>query len=179
MVNGMGDPKKSKKKFSKPSHPWETERIQAELVLVGNYGLRNKREVRRTQTLLSTYRRRARNIRIMAKEKQEKEIEILIKRLHRLGLLAENANIDDVLKLTIRDMLERRLQTVVFRKGLAKTIYQARQFIVHGHISISGRRVSAPGYLVRIEDEPEIAYSPNSPLAKRPVHPERQKGVIS
>ncbi|MHA1310911.1 MAG: 30S ribosomal protein S4 [Candidatus Helarchaeota archaeon] len=175
----MGDPKKSKKKYSKPSHPWEAERLHEELILVGTYGLRNKRELWRHQTMLRKYRRRARDIRIMPKEKQEKETEILIKKLHRIGVLPENATIDDVLQLTVSDILERRLQTVVFRKGLAKTPYQARQFIVHGHIAISGKRILIPSYIVTIDEEPEITYSPTSPLAKNPNHPERQKGVVS
>ncbi|MHA1268891.1 MAG: 30S ribosomal protein S4 [Candidatus Helarchaeota archaeon] len=175
----MGDPKKSKKKFSKPSHPWEAERIQEELVLVGTYGLRNKRELWKHQTMLGKYRRRAREIRIMPEEKQKRETEFLIKKLNRIGLLPETATIDDVLQLTVNDLLERRLQTVVYRKGLAKTPYQARQFIVHGHIAISGRRVNVPSYIVKTDEEPEITYSPTSPLSKREDHPERQKGVIS
>ena len=67
--------------------------------------------------------------------------------------------------LTIEDILERRLQTVVFRKGLARTIFQARQLITHGHVTIDGRRVTIPGYIVLREDEAKIVYSPESAIA--------------
>ncbi|MBD3228254.1 MAG: 30S ribosomal protein S4 [Candidatus Lokiarchaeota archaeon] len=175
----MGDPKKSKKKFSRPSQPWESERIREELILVGSYGLRNKKEVWRAQTKLRNYRRRARNIRVIPEERQVEETEILIKKLNKLGILPKSASIDDVLQLSTSDILERRLQTLVYRKGLAKTPYQSRQFIVHGHIAISGRRVKSPGYMVTAEEEKEIMYSPTSPLAKNAEHPERQEGVVS
>ncbi len=83
------------------------------------------------------------------------------------------AVLDDVLDLTVEDVLERRLQTIVFRKGLAKTIYQARQLITHGHIAIGNRKVTVPGYIVTREDESQITYFPQSRLAK-PEHPLRQ-----
>ena len=175
----MGDPKKSKKKFTKPSHPWESERIKEELKLIGNYGLRNKHELWRIQTMLRKFRRRARKIRIMQEDQQRKATEILIKRIYRLGMLSKTGSIDDILQLSINDILERRLQTIVHRKGLSKTPHQARQFIVHGHIAISGKRFSTPGHIVTIEEEPEITYSPTSPISKNEEHPERQKGVVS
>jgi small subunit ribosomal protein S4 len=175
----MGDPKKSKKKFTRPSQPWESERMNEELVLIGTYGLRNKKEVWRAQTMLRKYRRRARNIRVMPEDRQKIESNKLIKKLFRLGVLPETANIDDILQLTLNDILERRLQTLVFRKGLSRTPYQARQFIVHGHIAISGRRVVSPSYIVTRDEELEITYSPTSPLVKKPDHPEKQEGVVS
>ena len=61
----------------------------------------------------------------------------------------------------------------VFKKGLAKTPYQARQFITHGHIAIGNRRVTSPGYMVSREEEPLVQYFPKSPLAD-PSHPLRQ-----
>jgi small subunit ribosomal protein S4 len=81
--------------------------------------------------------------------------------------------LDDVLDLTINDILERRLQTVVFNKGLTKSIHQARQLITHGHISIGGKKVTAPSYLVLRDEEAQIAYAPTSGIAS-PEHPMRQ-----
>ena len=95
-------------------------------------------------------------------------------KLKKLGILHETAVLDDVLDLKVEDILERRLQTIVFRKGLAKSIYQARQLITHGHISINNRRVRSPGYLVPKEEEDKITYSPTSPLSD-PNHPLRQE----
>jgi small subunit ribosomal protein S4 len=93
--------------------------------------------------------------------------------MKKLGILAETAVLDDVLDLTIEDVLERRFQTIIFRKGLAKTIQQARQLINHGHITIGNRRVTIPGYIVPKLEETEIVYSPQSTIAN-PSHPLRQ-----
>jgi len=90
----------------------------------------------------------------------------------KLGILQETAVLDNVLDLTIEDILERRLQTIVFRKGLARTIFQSRQLITHGHITIDDRRVTIPGYIVPKADETNIIYSPESAVAKQ-EHPLR------
>lgn len=49
-------------------------------------------------------------------------------------------------------MLERRLDNVVYRAGLAATRAQARQFVNHGHFEVNGKRVTIPSYRVRIGD---------------------------
>jgi small subunit ribosomal protein S4 len=81
--------------------------------------------------------------------------------------------LDDVLDLSINDILERRLQTIVFNKGLTKSIHQARQLITHGHITIHGQRITSPSYLVLKDEEATVAYTPTSRLAN-PDHPLRQ-----
>ncbi|GAA0966528.1 30S ribosomal protein S4 [Actinocorallia libanotica] len=48
--------------------------------------------------------------------------------------------------------LERRLDALVLRAGFARTIYQARQFVVHRHILVNGRRVDRPSYRLRPGD---------------------------
>ncbi len=164
----MGDPKKPRKKWRGPRHPWRKEILLEELQLVGEYGLRNKRELWIAKTLLRKIRMRARQLLPLPPEEREKHAKALISRLYRMGLLpSENATLDDVLRLTVRDILERRLQTIVYRKGLARTIYEARQLIVHRHIAIKGRVVNAPGHLVTRDEEPYVDYAPNSPLRKR------------
>ena len=96
----------------------------------------------------------------------------LLTQLKKKGILQETAVLDNVLDLTIEDILERRLQTIVFRKGLARTVYQARQLITHGHITIDNRRVTIPGYIVPKEAETKLIYSPESAIANQ-VHPLR------
>jgi small subunit ribosomal protein S4 len=86
--------------------------------------------------------------------------------------------LDDVLDLTIEDILERRLQTIVLRKGLAKTAQQARQLVTHGHITIEGQRVKIPGYLVTKPQETRIGYMAQSSLAN-PNHPLRQTITVA
>ncbi len=162
----MGDPRKPRKKWIGPKHPWRRERLMEEMRLVGEYGLRNKRELWIAQTLIRKFRHQARSLLAVPREFREKQERALLHRLHVLGLLPENATLDDVLSLTVEDLLERRLQTIVYRKGLANTIYQARQLIVHGHIAIGGRRVTSPSYLISKEEEDLIDYAPTSPFKK-------------
>ncbi|MCD6323494.1 MAG: 30S ribosomal protein S4 [Desulfurococcales archaeon] len=164
----MGDPKKSRKKWERPGHPWIKERLLEEMELVGKYGLRNKRELWRAQTFLRRIRDRAKALLSLAPEvRAEREAE-LVRRLFRMGLLeSDKATVDEILGLTVEDILQRRLQTIVFRKGLARTIHEARQMIVHGHIAIAGRRVTSPGYLVWRDVEDLIDISPGSPMAER------------
>ncbi len=168
----MGDPKKPKKKYEPPRFPWRSDVLQNELILLGQYGLRNKRELWRHKTMLSRFRGIARSILSMPIEKRAKLESELLGKLKRLGILSENAILDDVLDMKIEDILERRLQTIVFRKGLAKTPYQARQLITHGHIAINGRAVFSPSYLVPKGEEEKITYASSSSLSN-PEHPLR------
>jgi small subunit ribosomal protein S4 len=84
----------------------------------------------------------------------------------------EGSTLDDVLGLTQEAILNRRLETLVQRKGLAATCKQARQFIVHGHVSIDGRKVTIPGYVVKRSEEDKITYNPQSPISNE-LHPLR------
>lgn len=166
----MGDPKKQRKKYDTPRFPWQIDALEAELKLLGQYGLRNKREIWRHKTLLSKYRGIGRSLlgmSVVERRIQEKQI---LDKLHRLGILPDAAALDDVLDLTLEDILGRRLQTLVFQRGLAKSIQQSRQLITHGHIAIEGRRVSSPSYLVLKDEETKITYTPKSPLTN-PDHP--------
>ncbi len=169
----MGDPKKQRKKYEMPRFPWRTDILQAELRLIGEYGLRNKRELWRHKTVLSRFRGIARSLLGMPPEERSKLENQLLNRLHRIGILPETAELDDVLDLNVEGVLERRLQTVIFRRGLAKSMYQARQFITHGHVAIREKRVFSPSYLVLKDDEERINYAPTSPL-NNPDHPTRK-----
>jgi len=169
----MGDPRKQRKKYAAPRFPWRTDVLQEELKLLGQYGLRNKQELWRHETMMSKFRGIARSLIGKTPEERRKMEGELLARLKKLGMLRENAVLDDVLDLTIEDLLERRLQTIVFRKGLTKTIHQARQLITHGHITIGNQRVTVPSYIVTRNEENQIAYKPKSPFAN-PSHPVRQ-----
>jgi len=162
----MGDPKKPRKKWEGPKHPWRKEVLIQELKLLGTYGLRNKRELWRAQTIIRKFRHQARSLLAAPKEIRENVEKAMLRKLYNMGLLPENATLEDVLSLTVEDLLERRLQTIVYKKGLARTIHQARQLIVHGHIAIAGRRVTSPGYIVSREEEELVDYAPTSPFKK-------------
>lgn len=169
----MGDPKKQRRKYETPRFPWRTDILQSELKLLGQYGLRNKRELWRHKTILSRFREIARSLSGMPVEQRQKLEKQLLARLNRLGILPENAALDDVLDLSVEDILERRLQTLVFNKALAKSVYQARQLITHGHIAIEEKRIPSPSYLVLRDEEAKIVYSPTSSLSN-PNHPVRE-----
>ncbi|RLE94970.1 MAG: 30S ribosomal protein S4 [Thermoprotei archaeon] len=163
----MGDPKRPKKKWEGPFHPWRKDILMQELELVGKYGLRNKRELWIAKTILRKIRANARRLLALPEEERKVREKELINRLYKMGLLpSPEATLDDVLNLTVENILDRRLQTIVYNKGLAKTIYQARQLIVHGHIVIGDRRVRSPGHLVSIEEENLVDLHPNSPFRK-------------
>ena len=155
----MGDPKKQRKKYEAPRHPWRMDQLEAELKLVGEYGLRNKKELWRHKTTLSKLRGIARALLGMSEEERDALQKEYVTRIVNLGMLDESAKIDDILDLTVKNLLEKRLQTVVFRKGLAKTIHQAREIITHGHIMIGNRKVTIPGYIVKRNEDKVINLS--------------------
>ncbi|MGC9011992.1 30S ribosomal protein S4 [Thermogladius sp.] len=163
----MGDPRKIRKKWEGPRHPWRRDVLEHEMKLIGTYGLRNKRELWIVATLVRRIRHRARSLLAAPREVREREEKILINKLAKLGVIRENAKLEDILALKPEDLLERRLQTIVYRKGLARTIHEARQLIVHGHIAIAGRRIRSPGYLVTLDEEKLVDYAPTSPFKAR------------
>lgn len=152
----MGDPKKQRRSYSKPRQLWQMERIEREKKLVKKYGLKNGKELWKVESLLRTFRRRARKLLTLKTEQAEIEKKQLLDRLSTLNISKKSAGIDDVLVMKIEDILERRLQTIVQKTGLANTPKQARQFIVHGLITIGGNRVTSPSYLVKRDEEKDI-----------------------
>jgi small subunit ribosomal protein S4 len=142
-----------KKKYETPLNPWDKERLEKERQLMKTYGLKKKQELWRTEALLKKYRKIARSL--IAKRDKEKE-KTLIEKLNKIGVLSGDATLDDVLSLTVENFLERRLQTILFRKGMAKSIKHARQLITHGHVIIDGKKIVYPSYLVPVSEEEKI-----------------------
>ncbi|MBN1109802.1 MAG: 30S ribosomal protein S4 [Methanomassiliicoccales archaeon] len=173
----MGDPKFPRRSFDTPSHPWQGERIKEEALLVKEYGLKNKKELWKAKTVLRNLRKQSRELqaRLRTGEHQAKmETDNLLHKCARIGLLPmEGTRLDDVLGLPDVALLERRLQTVVYQKGMASTMGQARQFIVHGHVCIEDQKVTIPGYIVTRDDEDKIVINPRSPIADE-MHPLKQ-----
>ena len=169
---------KNTKFYETPNHPYQGERIAEEADLLGRYGLKNKEELWRAQSELREMRREARRLLGDAQGDVDAAAEAggeFVARLQRLGILGSEDDISDVLSLEVTDLLERRLQTVVYRKGLANTPKQARQFISHGHITVDGQRVGIPGYKVDVSEEDAVDFDGTSPLADD-LHPERAEG---
>jgi small subunit ribosomal protein S4 len=163
----MGDPKKPRKKFSRPRTPWRADLLAQELYLVGTYGLRNKRELWKAQTLLSKIRKQARTLLAAPPEIRAKREATLLTSLANKNLVSKDATLDDVLSLTVENILGRRLQTLVWKKGLASAPYQARQLITHRHIVIGDKIVTKPSYLVSADEEPKVGFRADSPYKAR------------
>ena len=172
----MGDPKFSRRSYDTPSHPWQGERIKAEVVLVNQFGLKNKTEVWKAQSILRNFRKQARELQALLRTgdaQAKRESDALLRKCGRMGVLPmEGSTLNDVLVLSEEDILGRRLQTIVFEKGMASTVRQARQMIVHGHVFMNGHRVTVPGYIVLRDEESSIEYAPASPFTDE-MHPMR------
>lgn len=145
--------KRQRKKYQTPTRPWDKERIENEKTLTKNFGLKTKREIWKTQAILRKYRRLAREL--VAKHDEAKQ-KVVMDRLIKFGIVAKDATFDTILGLTIEDFLNRRLQTVLHKRGLANTPKQSRQFITHGQVIIDNRRITYPSYMVPVNEEEKI-----------------------
>jgi small subunit ribosomal protein S4 len=179
-------PGKKHKSYETPNHPWQDTRMAGEVELVKAYGLRNKREVWKAESILRKYRTDAMSLLAVVASSPDGELkghakveaDQILGRLIRYGILKPDSDVDDILGLKSENILERRLQTQVLRLGLARTIRQSRQFITHGHIAINGRRATIPSMLITRDDEMNIAYYGESPLTTD-SHPERPIQIAS
>lgn len=163
--------KRQKKKYSKPRKPWDQVRIEGEASLIEKYGLKNKKEIWKMESKLRRFRRQARKLIGKRGEEAEEEKEEFMNRLRKLGLV-EGEDVEEVLNTNLEEVMDRRLQTFIFKSGMVKTPKQARQAIVHEHILVGERKVTSPSYLVKKEEEDEIKFAPSSPFSN-PAHPIR------
>lgn len=141
---------KKRKLYSRPRKAYEKTRISEENVLVEMFGLKSKREVWKTIAKVKYFRDRAKALAKASSEEQE----VLFGKLQKIGLKVNS--ISDVLDLKVEDLLGRRLPTIVKKRGLANTVKQARQMVVHKNVMINGNVVNIPSYLVTVEEESNI-----------------------
>ncbi len=146
--------KKLKQQYETPNEGWSEERINREDELLEEYGLKNKREVYKAESKLRGFRREARKL--IASEDEDRRQD-LVRKTTSLGLIRSDGGLEDILTLNTTDLLDRRLQTAVERKGFADTALEARQLVNHGHVEIDGKKVTVPGYLLTQEEEKEIS----------------------
>lgn len=161
----MGDPKRIRKKYHTPAKLWQKDRLEEESRLQREYGLKNKKEIWKMDSILKGFTRQAKQLIADTSKQSEVEKNALLKKLVSIGLIEANAKIEDVLSLNIKNILERRLQTFVLRKNMARSISQARQFITHCHVTVSSKVVTAPSYIVRAAEENSLGFIQTSALA--------------
>lgn len=142
---------RKRKRYSKPLKPFESTRIKKENLLLEKYGLKNKKEIWKAKEKAKRIRVEAIKFLTATKEEQES----FLSRLKKLGFVGEKARIDDALAINEETIFNRRLQTIVLKKEIAKTAKGARQLVVHGHIKIGERTVDIPSYLVSKREEQE------------------------
>ena len=173
----MGDPKKVRKNYTRPAILWNEATLAYDKEIKREYKPKNKKEIWKMASFLQNIKDQAKSITsrlgTARKERALLEKDLLIAKVKRLGLVKkEEVTLSDLLNLSLRDVMERRLQTVVCRKKLARTVSQARQFIVHGHIKVAGKKITSPSHLVLLEEEDLVDFVERSPMNDT-NHPER------
>jgi len=160
-------------------HPWSKVAIEQEGKLVKEFGLVKKKEIYISTTLLKKYKDIAKKLIADNTVQGKKEKLQMLEKLQKIGLISQGADVDQVLKLQIKDVLERRIQSIIFRRGYARSMGQARQFIVHRHVLVGNKEITSPSYIVGIAEQSTIVFKPKSTLSNTD-HPERvpiQKAV--
>jgi small subunit ribosomal protein S4 len=147
--------KRKHKKYSKPKRPFDKVRIQEESKIKEEFGLKNKKEIWKTEARIKSIREQAKKL-ISA---DEKEKEAFFKRLGKIGFKVNS--IGEVLSLDLKDFLKRRLQTIIVDKKMANTFKGARQLITHKKVLIQGKIVNSPSYIVPVELEDKISLKPH------------------
>lgn len=174
----MGDPKKIRKKYQPPRHPWERARIDEEKKLKKEYGFSNNKEIWKIKSKLKGFKDQSKKLAAGSGKQVEKETAQLLQKLKNIGLLTQEHNLGDILGIGINEISDRRLQTIVYKKKLSRSIKQARQLIVHRHITVNNLKINSPSYIVSISEEPTVSFSEDSPLTSDD-HPERVREEIA
>lgn len=152
--------KRKHKLYSNPKRPFDKKRIDEEKEIKEEFGLKNKREIWKAEAKIKLIRNKARNL-IKSSPEQKK---VLFDQLKKIGLKADS--LTDAFAIDIKSYLERRLQTVVFKKGFANTIKEARQKIVHKKVLIDGKVINKPSYIVPIKLENKITLKEKTASSK-------------
>lgn len=170
----MGDPRKQRRKYERPTHPWKAERITEEKEICRKYGLKNRKELWRVKSKIRRFRQQARNLLASSGEEVMKEKKELFDKLTRLGIL-ESPTIEDILAIKAEDLLERRLQSQVCSRGIANTMKEARQLITHNHVIVGNRIINIPSYTISKIEEDNITLKEGMRIIKLKREPEPKK----
>ena len=174
----MGHPKFARPKYDTPTHPWKKARIEEEHALKEQFGLKKiggMKEIWKAKSKLRRWRQNAMKLigRVDTSEGHfSREKNDLVESLYRRGLLGDGATLDDILQISVEHVLSRRLQSQVYYCGLASSMRQARQLVIHGHIGLGDQKMTVPSYIITRDDENTLTYHHTSPLTEE-SHPIR------
>ena len=169
----MGAPVKIRKKYVSHKKRWDENVIKDEAVLVTDYALKNKREIRKVELQISKFKKIAKSFNKNLQTKESVEAKNFIESLKAKGFLNVEANsLDEILDITLRNILDRRLSNILYVNKLSRTPMQARQFIVHRHVKVGGKLIDSPSFLVSLKEEATIEFKTSSSLVNE-NHPER------
>jgi len=153
--------KRKHKSYSRPKRPFDKARIEEEAVIMEEFGLKNKREIWKSEARIKSIREKAKNLISSKPEEQQ----ALFNKLNKIGLKVNS--ISSILSLDKQDYMKRRLQTIVVTKKIASTPKQARQLIVHKKILVDGKAVNSPSYIVPVELESKISLKEKKKIKKK------------
>lgn len=153
--------KRKHKSYSKPKRPFDKARIDEESVIKKEFGLKNKKEIWKAEAQIKKMREKAKNL--IGKSEQDQKA--LFERLNKIGM--DVHSIGDVLALDKKDYLKRRLQTIVFKKELARSVNEARQLIVHRKVLVEGKVINKPSYIIPVALEKKITIKPKREKKKK------------
>lgn len=170
----MGGLVKHRKKYVSHKKRWDKKVIVDEAVLVNDYALKNKREIRKVELEISKIKKIAKELNRTTQTKESDTAKNFIEKLKNNGYLnADATSLDEVLDIKLRNLLERRLTNIVYKAKLARTPVQARQFVVHRHITVNGQLIDSPSFMVPLNLEHTVSFVQNSTLFDE-NHPERK-----
>jgi small subunit ribosomal protein S4 len=124
------------------------------------------------QAILRNFKNQAKDLIKRSDEDAKNQQKLLMAKLLKMGLIEQEIEVEKILDIPMDDLFNRRLQSVVFKQGLAHSMKQARQFIVHGHITVNNKVLDVPSYIVKKGEEELIGFKETSPLQDE-EHPER------
>lgn len=150
---------------------YQKSRIEEENVLVKKYGLKNKKEIWKTLARINYFRKRAMALTKVSDEEQR----VFFSKLKNIGL--DIKSIPDVLALKIEDLLRRRLPSIVVYKGIANTVKQARQMVVHKRIRVHDKIIDSPSYIVPVYLEDKITIKEKAPKKSETFKSENDSAV--